>query len=148
MPDKIPGERHLSGTYGKIWWDGSLVAEMTNIVLRIIANRSDVQTGLDVDSKITGLRGEGTLTLLRTYSRFADYLTELNAGRDPRVQLVVSLADPDAYGQEEERWSIGNVALSEISLANWQKGSVVSDDIPLRFTPSDVRNLSKISVRD
>ena len=56
----IRGNRILSGTYAEVWVDGEKIFEVSKIELKVTANREDVQIGLDVDSKITGLKGEGS----------------------------------------------------------------------------------------
>ena len=55
--------RVLSGSFAEIWVDGSRIAEASGIQMTIKMQRSDVQIGMDVDSKITGWRGEGQLRL-------------------------------------------------------------------------------------
>ena len=50
--------RVLSGSFAEIWVDGSRIAEASGIQMTIKMQRSDVQIGMDVDSKITGWRGE------------------------------------------------------------------------------------------
>ena len=37
--------------------------EFSKIEMKVTANREDVQLGIDVDSKITGLKGEGSYTV-------------------------------------------------------------------------------------
>ena len=61
----IKGNKTLSGTWGELWVDGEKIFEFTKIELKVTANREDVQIGLDVDSKITGLKGEGSYTVKR-----------------------------------------------------------------------------------
>lgn len=62
--------RVLSGSFAEIWVDGSRIAEASGIQMTIKMQRSDVQIGMDVDSKITGWRGEGQLRLRQVFSRF------------------------------------------------------------------------------
>lgn len=134
----------LSGTWAKVKWNGLDIAEVTKISAKTTANREDVQIGLDVDSKITGLKGEGTMTVVKVYSRFEDVRQEILAGKDPRGTIITSLKDPDAIGGQEERYQISNVALSEFGI-EYEKGAVVKQEIPFRFTPTDMINLDMIS---
>ena len=57
---EIQGNRTLSGTWAEVWIDGEKIMELSKISLKVTANREDVQLGLSVDSKITGLKGEGS----------------------------------------------------------------------------------------
>lgn len=140
---QIRGNRHLSGTWGQVWYNGFLIGEMTKIATKTTVNREDVQTGIDVDTKITGMKGEGTMTLAKAFTRFEDVREEIKRGRDPRGTIIAALKDPDATGAQTERYQIGNVALSEFGF-EWEKGSVVKQEYPFSFTPSDIINLDKI----
>lgn len=144
MEKQIAGNKHLSGTYAEVTYNGIRIAETTKISVKITASREDVQTGLSIDSKVTGLKGEGALTLLKTYSRFEDVRREILQGKDPRGSILAKLKDPDAEGGQTERWQIGNVALSEFGL-EWEKGAVVKQEFPFTFTPADMINLDAIN---
>ena len=67
--NEIPGNRHLSGTWGEMWVDGFKIAEMNKISVKVTLNKEEVQTGMDVDTKIVGAKGEGTVSLIKSYSR-------------------------------------------------------------------------------
>lgn len=141
--NQIKGNRHLSGTWAKLWWNGFLVAEMNKITTKVTVNREEVQTGMDVDTKVTGQKGEGTISLIKTYTRFEDVREAISKGQDPRGTIVTALKDPDAAGGQSERWQIGNVAMSEFGF-EWEKGAVVKKEYPFTFTPSDMVNLDAI----
>ena len=140
---EIKGNKHLSGTCAEIWFNGIKILEMNKITVKVTANREDVQTGLSVDSKITGLKGEGTVSLIKTYTRFEDIRKEIVKGKDPRGTIIAKLKDPDAEGGQTERWQIGNVALSEFGF-EWVTGGVVKQEYPFTFTPTDMINLDEI----
>ena len=63
MGEKIRGNRVLTGAWAEVYWNGFKIAELEKIEAKITVNREDVQMGLDVDTKVTGLKGEGTLAL-------------------------------------------------------------------------------------
>ena len=65
---KIKGNKTLSGTWGELWVDGERIAEFSKVSLKVTANREDVQIDLDVDSKMTGLKGELSVTLKKVYT--------------------------------------------------------------------------------
>ena len=144
MDKQIPGNRYLSGTYAEVTFNGIRIAEATKITVKVAANREDVQTGLSIDSKITGLKGEGTLALKKVYSRFEDVRKAVLQGKDPRGTIIAKLQDPDAEGGQTERWQGGNVALSEFGF-EWEKGAVVKQEIPFTFTPTDMINLDAVN---
>ena len=71
---KLRGNRTLTGTWGEIWVDGVLIAELSKIEVKVSANREDVQLDIDVDSKMTGIKGEFTLTIKKAYTRYNQVL--------------------------------------------------------------------------
>ena len=144
---KMPGYRQINGVWGHIWWDGELVAEIDEFESKVVAEREDVAMagGLDVESKITSLKGEGTMKLKKVFSRGIKKLMKAwQEGKDPRSQLVGKLADPDAYGSE--RVVINNVWFNELTLMQFAKG-VLTREYPFGFTPSDVEFPDRIEVR-
>lgn len=143
LTNQIAGNRHLSGSYAELIFNGIRIAEMNKITAKITANREDVQTGINVDSKITGLKGEGTVSLIKAYTRFEDVRKEIVNGKDPRGTIIAKLQDPDAEGGQMERWQISNVALSEFGF-EWEKGSVVKQEYPFTFTPTDMISLDVV----
>lgn len=145
MANEIQGNRHLSGSYAELWFDGVKIAEFNKVSVKITVNREEVQIGLDIDTKITGLKGEGTVSLVKTYSRFEDARKKIIKGEDPRGVIITKLKDPDAYNGQTERYQIGNVALNEFGF-EYEKGAVIKQEVPFGFTPSDMINLDKIAI--
>ncbi len=140
---QIKGNRTLTGTWAELYYNGFKIAEMTKITTKVTVNREDVQFGIDIDTKITGVKGEGTISLTKAFTRFDDVRQEITKGRDPRGTIITKLKDPDATGGQTERYQIGNVALSEFGF-EYEKGSVVKGDYPFSFTPSDMILLDEI----
>lgn len=139
----IKGNRVLSGTWAEVWFNGFLIAELEKIETKVTVNREDVQIGMDIDTKITGQKGEGTLGVKKVYTRFDDVRQAINQGKDPRGTIITKLKDPDAVGGQTERYQIGNVALSEFT-KTWEVGAVIKEEYPFSFTPSDMILLDKI----
>lgn len=143
MSETIRGNRFLAGTWAECWFNGIRILEMNKINIKITFNREDIQVGLDVDTKITGQKGEGTLGINKVYTRFEDVRQEIARGHDPRGTIITKLKDPDAVGGQTERYQIGNIALTELGL-EYEKGSVVKQEVPFSFTPSDMINLDAV----
>ena len=144
----LSANRVLSGSFAEIWVDGNRIAEASGIQLTVKLIRSDVQIGMDVDSKITGCRGEGQLRLRQVFSRFFDVVENAAAGVDVRVTITTALKDPDSMNGEEERYSVDNVALDSLPLVNYATGKVNEQVIPFRFLPGDLKQLSAINVTE
>ncbi len=144
----LSANRVLSGSFAEIWVDGSRIAEASGIQLTVQLIRSDVQIGMDVDSKIIGWRGEGQLRLRQGFSRFFDVIESAGSGKDVRVTITTALKDPDSVNGEEERYSVDNVALETLPLVNYAVGKVNEQVIPFRFLPGDLKQLSGIRVTE
>ena len=144
MSDAIRGNRTLSGTYGEVWVDGEKIFELSKIEMKVTANREDVQIGLSVDSKLTGLKGEGSYTVKKVYSRAKRILDNMKKGLDVRSEIIAKIADPDAVGCQIERWSCDNVWYNDIPVVNWEKGGIIEEEVTFGFTPSDLQNLDEI----
>lgn len=142
---KVKGNKTLSGTWAEVWVDGEKIFECNKINLKVTANREDVQIDLDVDSKITGLKGEFTLTVKKVYSRYTAVLEKWQKGIDMRSQIITKLADPDAVGAQQERYSVDNCWYNELPLVNYEKGGIIEEEVSGGFTPTDMVNLDRIS---
>lgn len=142
---KQKGNKTLSGTWAEVWVDGELIWELNKIEVKVSANREDVQLGLDVDSKITGLKGELTLGVKKVYTRYNAVFENWKKGIDPRCQIITKLADPDAVGGQQERYSVDNCWFNELPLVNYEKGGIIEEEVSGGFTPTDMVNLDKIA---
>ena len=144
----LSANRVLSGSFAEVWVDGSRIAEASAIQLTVKMLRSDVQIGMDVDSKITGWRGEGQLRLRQVFSRFFDIVEGAGQGRDIRVTITTALKDPDTADGAEERYSVDNVAFTELPFMNYKMGEVNQQKLPFTFRPSDLVCLDSIQAAD
>ena len=62
----LQANRTLSGSFAEVWVDGARIAELSELTLTVKIQREKVQLGMDVDSKITGYSGQGTMTSSRS----------------------------------------------------------------------------------
>lgn len=132
------GFRRIAGAWGTLHIDGEAIFEVESFEANIEPQRGDVQIGLDVDSKITGMSGSGQFVVKHVYTRgIAKYLAALKAGHDPRFLSSVCLDDPDAVGGQVERINIGNCWINNLPLTNFDKAEVVEKTFEFGFTPSD-----------
>lgn len=141
---KAKGNQTLSGTWGEVWVDGDKIWELSKIEQKVTINREDVQIGIDVDSKATGLKGEFSLTVKKVYTRFYKVLEDMKKGKDTRFQIISKLADPDAVGGQQERYSTDNCWFNDLPLIGWEKGGLIEEEFSGGFTPSDMINLDQI----
>lgn len=140
----LQANRTLSGSFAEVWVDGARIAELSELTLTVKIQREKVQLGMDVDSKITGYSGQGTMTLKQVYTRFYEVLEQAKNGIDKRCTITTALKDPDAVDGMEERYSISNVAFAELPFVNYKMGGVNEQKLPFTFRPSDLQCLDSI----
>lgn len=134
----VRANRTLSGSFAEVWVDGAKIAELSELTLTVKLQREEVQLGMDVDSKITGYAGEGTMVLKQVYTRFYEVLEQAKSGVDKRCTITTALKDPDAMDGMEERYSVSNVAFDQLPFINYKMGQVNEQKMEFRFRPSDL----------
>ena len=144
----IQANRTLSGSFAQVWVDGAPIAELSELTLTVKVQRERVQMGMDVDSKITGYSGSGTMTIKQVYTRFFEVLEQAKNGIDKRCTITTALKDPDAVDGMEERYSVSNVAFTELPFIGYKMGQVNQQKLPFTFRPSDLQCLDRIEVAD
>ena len=144
----LQANRTLSGSFAEVWVDGARIAELSELTLKVKVQRERVQIGMDGDSKITGYEGSGTMTLKQVYTRFYEVLEQARQGIDKRCTITTALKDPDSVDGLEERYSVSNVAFTELPFINYKMGEVNQQKLPFTFRPSDLICLDAIEVAD
>ena len=145
---KLRGKNQINGGWGQLWWDGELVFELSSFEAKVTANRETVIVGMDEDSKIVSLKGEGSFKVKKVFSRGKKKMLEpWKLGEDPRGTLVTKLKDPDTIGKQSERVSIDNVWFPEITLTQFEEAKKLEDEYKFGFTPSDSEFLDTIDVQ-
>lgn len=144
MAETIRGYHTIAGAHGTLWIDNVKIMEFTKVNAKVTADRKDVQLGLSVDSKIVALKGEGSVTIEKVYSRGKKIIEKWVKGNDVRTRIITNLADPDTPGKQEERISLDNVWFNSIDLINIARGEVVEEEYPFGFTPEDLKYESEI----
>lgn len=132
------GFRRIAGAWGTLHWDGDPIFEVTECNADLDLERGDVQIGLDVDSKITGIKGSGSFKVQHVYTRGIKKLTDAyKKGHDPRSVLSLALNDPDAVGGQRERVNLGNVWFTKLTMAGFTKMEIVEKTYEFGFTLGD-----------
>ena len=141
------GRRRWSGNHGMVWLNNSKVFEHKSFEAKVIFNREDVIIGKSVDSKVTSMSGEGEIVIINVFNRgFSEYLEAQKAGHDPRFTIVAKHEDPDMLDAGKERIKITNVTFDELTLMQFEKGTVRETTIPFKFTPEDASYLEIVDI--
>jgi len=145
---KLRGNEQINGTWGQVWLDGELVFELDSFEAKVSANRETVTIGMSEDSKLVGLKGEGSMKVKKVLSRGKKKLLDAwKNGEDPRSTIVTKLKDPDTIGKQSERISLGNVWFDELTLTQFELAKKLEDEYKFGFTPSDADYLDTIDVQ-
>lgn len=139
---KHDASKVILGTYGSIWVDGELWAEVDSFEAKVTISYEDINFANDgaTYKKGTGWAGEGSLTLKKVYSRMQRKLANsIKNGIYPRCQIVGKLADPSAWGTE--RVVLEDVTFNEFNLLKFEQKTVGSEDVSFAFSNYDTPDL-------
>lgn len=130
----ISGKRTMNGTHGQVWVNGELWLEIDGGQAKYAHNKEDVAMcgNMVVDSKVTGTKGTGSISVFRVYTRNRSRTDALLRGVDERATIVMSLDDPDAYGAE--RVALYGVSFDDDTLMDFAAGKVSKRNYPFTFT--------------
>lgn len=135
-------KRAINGTYGEVWLEGEIVREATALKAEISLDFLDVPMcgTLSKHKKVSGLNGNGSITMTKVNSRMAIKLSDmLKAGKTPTFTIISKLDDPDAYGAE--RVVLKNCQFSTLTLADWSANQIGSITQNFTFTDWDYLDL-------
>jgi hypothetical protein len=138
--------RVINGTYGRVWVNGELWAEVDAFEAKVTVNYEDVNIANNgaTYKKATGWSGEGSMTIKKIYSRVQRAMAEnVRRGIYPRFEIVGKVEDPDAYGAE--RVALHDVTINEFFLLKFEQKTLGSEEIPFAF--SDYKMIDTIAPR-
>ena len=142
--EKVNGLRVLNGASGTLRIDNQDIGEVTGVTADIEITREDVQWGLGTDSKITAVKGTGTVTVDKVYTRFKDVYDELLKAKDKRFDIYIKKADPDAVDSQIETISINGAWLNSFPLGFGEKAAKQSNEFNFGFNPMETSFADKI----
>lgn len=132
-----------SGTWGQVWIDGELMSEATAFRAEVNLNYEDVKRtrSLMTGKKLTGLEGEGEITLHKVSSYVMNKVAEnIKKGIVPDITIESSIQDPAGIG--EERIAVKHVKFEKITLADWEAGTLAEESYSFSFTDYDIKNVA------
>ena len=147
MATNITSDRVINGSYGELWIDGEKMAEVYGLDAQMEVLKAEVPIcGISsgVGKKFTGLNGTGSLRFNKVSSTFSKKQAEAIKEGTPLVSTIISkLADPSVAKYGHERLELRQVQFDTISLAQWEAGNLVQQEVP--FTFEDFNFLNTIS---
>lgn len=130
----IPANRVMTGTWGEVWVDGEPWAELSAAQAKFTYNKSPVNMcgAMAEDAKVTSVKGTGSITVAKVFTRNNTQADSLLEGRDVRATIVMKLDDPDAYGAE--RVALYNVSFDDETIMDFSHGQPGKTTHPFTFT--------------
>ncbi len=137
MEHKLTGDQTINGAHGILYLNGLPVFEVEDFNSEVEMQRTEIQFGMDIDSKLLGLKGKGSFSVKYVYDRgFKGMLEAYKRGEDPRSTIDVVVADPGAPNKGRVSTSIANVWFDNLVIANFTKGEVLGKTYEFGFTPT------------
>ena len=137
MATNVTSERVLNGSYGQLWLDGVLMAEVYGLDAQIEVLKQEVPmcgTNSGVGKRFTGWNGTGSLRFNKVSSTFTKKQAEAVKEGVPVVSTIISkLADPSVAKHGHERIELKGVQFDTISLAQWNAGELIQHEVPFTF---------------
>lgn len=126
-------QRVMNGTWGEVWVDNEPWLELESAQAKYAYNKSDVNMcgEMTVGSKVTNVKGTGSLVVHKIYTRNIDRTDQILAGKDVRATLVMKLADPDAFGAE--RVALYDVSFDDETIMDFTAGQPGKTTHPFTF---------------
>ena len=129
--------RVMSGTFGTVYVDGTPWLELESFQAKYQKNKSDIHMcgQMVTGTKTTSVKGTGSITVHKVYTRNTAQMDALLQGRDVRCTIVATLADPDAFGAE--RVALYDVSFDDETLADFAADQPGKTTLPFTFGRRD-----------
>ena len=134
MADSIKTNQIIRGTYGRVWIDGELFANVKSFEAKMTLNYEEVDLSNDLGKhqRYMGFAGEGTMTLHKVNSKiFAKLAKAIKSGEMPEISIVGKLEDPTALGAE--RVSFTEVTIDEVMALKYENATIGEEEVPFKF---------------
>lgn len=128
----IDPTRVISGTFGTIWMDGEWLtnfysAEFSGDISYEKIKRAGTRTA---GNKAMSIEYSGTITGYKVTSELIRRIAQI--GDDSKgafvCELIMKLADPEAYGYERVR--IKGVQFTKLDIVKFEHGAIVEQELP------------------
>ncbi len=141
----LQGKNIISGSMGRMWINGRLIADVKSVESKATINRETINIAgtFDEDSKITSTSCEGSFIIHKVYTTEREFVEGFQKGIDTRFQLFITLDDPNALGRESVQ--IDNCWLNEVTIAQFETGSILEREFAFGHKLSDVEYLESIA---
>lgn len=133
MANKMNTNKIMRGTFGRVWINGELYANVKSFEAKATLNYEEVDVSgeLGKHQRYMGYAIEGTMTLHKIDSAVAVLLQDGIASGDlPDISIVGKLDDPTAYGAE--RVELYEVTFDELTLLKFENATNGEEEVPFK----------------
>ncbi len=144
MADNIKTNQIIRGTFGRVWIDGELFANVKSFEAKLTLNYEEVDLSNDLGKhqRYMGYTGEGTMVLHKVNSKILAKLTKgIKSGELPEISIVGKLEDPTALGAE--RISFTEVTIDEVTAMKFENAAIGEEEVPFKFADYEPIDLIK-----
>lgn len=127
-------EQVINGTYGEAWFGSEYLATLTKASAKLAISYEDVTTPrkLTKGKKMVGLEGTGEVEIEKVTSVGARFMNDqLMNGKQPVVDIMMKLDDPDAIGAE--RVMLKSCTFNELGLIDFEAGATGKENFSFNF---------------
>lgn len=142
MPGIFGENKILNGTFGRVWINDSVRANIKNFEAKVTLTYEAINVSDDLGTyqKYMGWEGAGTATFHKYDSAITSaYAEGIKTGVLPDVNIVGRLSDPQSNGAERVKFT--GVTFDEIALLKFEGKTVGEEEIPFKFSGYELLDL-------
>jgi len=126
-------KRVMSGTWGQVWVNGELWAELDGAQAKYSYNKEEIALcgNMVVGTKVNNVKGTGSISVKKMYTRNRTRSDSILNGVDERATIIIKLDDPDAFGAE--RVALYDVSFDDDTLMDFAAGKTAKATYPFTF---------------
>lgn len=135
-------QKSINGTYGRIWVDGELWAEVETFQATVTPEYEEVhQSGdLATHQALVGWSGEGSMTIRKVFSRVQRKIAmNIKRGITPRAQIIGKLDAPDSNGRETA--VMNDVTFGQFDIMRFEQKTINKEELSFNFSDFDFPDL-------
>lgn len=143
MARNFNANKILKGTFGRVWVNAELMAEIKSFEAKASADFEEINVNGDFGKKhvFTAYSISGTMTLHKYDSYvYSMYAKAYQNGEIPDVYIIAKISDPQSG--ETQRVRLTGVQFTEFTLLQFENGTVLEEEVP--FTAEGYEALEAI----
>ena len=136
---EIGTNRFLTGSNGKLWFDGELMAHLKKVDIKVEGNFEDVTLAGDYATypQYTGYAVSGSVTFAKLNSAvLAKYAAAYKSGVMPDLKIISKLTDVNTGASE--RAAVTGAVLTTLPLMGFEAKALVDEEFPVKASGYEI----------